>query len=91
MAWDPTRSCTTRSSSRNFSSAMVGAGSRESFCYRSASHRFPSVGKADPAPRQSAARDSRSLWKGGRTHARDEGRYLPAPSNRVPEHTELCV
>jgi hypothetical protein len=40
MAWDPTRSCTTRSSSRNFSSVMGGAGSRESCRYRSASRRL---------------------------------------------------
>ena len=38
-AWDPTRSCTTPSSSRNFSSATVGVGSRKSCRYRSASRR----------------------------------------------------
>jgi hypothetical protein len=38
MAWDPTRSCTPRSSSRSFSSAMAGAGSRKSYRSPSASH-----------------------------------------------------
>ena len=37
---DPTRSCTTRSSLRNFSSAMGGAGSRKSYRYASASRRL---------------------------------------------------
>jgi hypothetical protein len=34
---------------------------------------IPSVGKAAPAPRKSAARETRSLRKGGRSHARAEG------------------
>ena len=38
---------------------------------------IPSVGKAAPAPRKSAARETRSLRKGGRSHARPE-RQVPA-------------
>jgi integrase len=38
---------------------------------------IPSVGKADPAPRKSAARETRSLRKGGRSHVPAEG-PLPA-------------
>jgi hypothetical protein len=38
---------------------------------------MPSVGKAAPASRKSAARETRSLRKGGRSHARAEG-LVPA-------------
>ena len=41
---------------------------------------IPSLGKADPAPRKSAARETRSLRKGGRSHARAEG---PVPRRRT--------
>ena len=33
---------------------------------------IPSLGKADPAPRKSAASETRSLRKGGQSHARAE-------------------
>ena len=41
---------------------------------------IPSVGKADPAPRKSAARETRSLRKGGRSHVRAEG---PVPAGAL--------
>jgi integrase/recombinase XerD len=41
---------------------------------------IPSVGKAAPAPRKSAARETRSLRKGGRSHARAEG---PVPAGAL--------
>src|SRR6266853_4458399 len=41
---------------------------------------IPSVGKADPAPRKSAARETRSLRKGGRSHALAKG---PVPSGAL--------
>jgi hypothetical protein len=45
---------------------------------------IPSVGKAAPAPRKSAARETRSLRKGGRSHARAEG---PAPAGALQPGT----
>ena len=42
---------------------------------------IPSVGKAAPAPRKSAARETRSLRKGGRSHARAQG---PVPAALQP-------
>jgi hypothetical protein len=48
---------------------------------------IPSVGKAAPAPRKAAARETRSLRKGDRMPA-PKGRYPLACYNLVPEHTE---
>ena len=45
---------------------------------------IPSVGKVDPAPRKSAARETRSLRKGGRSHARAEG---PVPAGALKPGT----
>jgi hypothetical protein len=41
---------------------------------------IPSVGKVDPAPRKSAAREPRSLQKGGRSHTRAQG---PVPAGAL--------
>ena len=45
---------------------------------------IPSVGKAVPAPRKSAARETRSRRKGGRSHARAEG---PVPAGALKPGT----
>jgi hypothetical protein len=45
---------------------------------------IPSVGKAAPAPRKSAARETRSLRKGGRSHGRAEG---PVPAGALKPGT----
>jgi nucleoside-diphosphate-sugar epimerase len=45
---------------------------------------IPSVGKAAPAPRKSTARETRSLRKGGRSHARAEG---PVPAGALQPGT----
>jgi integrase/recombinase XerD len=45
---------------------------------------IPSVGKAAPAPRKSAARETRSLRKGRRSHARAEG---PVPAGALKPGT----
>ena len=45
---------------------------------------IPSVGKAAPAPRNSAARETRSLRTGGRSHARAEG---PVPADALKPGT----
>jgi len=51
---------------------------------------IPSVGKADLAPRKSAARATRSSRKarGGRSDAGAQGWYLPLRYNQAPECTE---
>ncbi len=45
---------------------------------------IPSVGRAAPAPRKSAARETRSLRKGARSHARAEG---PVPARALKPGT----
>jgi len=45
---------------------------------------IPSVGKAEPAPRKSAASETRSLRKGGRSHARAKE---PVPSGALQSGT----
>jgi hypothetical protein len=45
---------------------------------------IPSVGKAAPALRKSAAREPRPLRKGGRSHARAEG---PVPADALKPGT----
>ena len=45
---------------------------------------IPSVGKSAPAPRKSAARETRSLRKGRRSHARAEG---PVPAGALKPGT----
>jgi len=45
---------------------------------------IPAVGKAAPAPRKSAVRETHSLRKGGRSHARAEG---PVPAGALKPGT----
>jgi hypothetical protein len=45
---------------------------------------IPSVGKAAPVPRKAPARETRSLRKGGRSHARAEG---PVPAGALKPGT----